>query len=726
MKKAKKIILLFSSALFLSFCLFATACKDKVTVGKVPATHVTELTLSASEMNIIVGNTAQLTAWFTLEEGNTLEYAVSDDEVISVDQEGNIEAKKAGKSTITVSYGAETKTCEVNVSFGGMVPTLAFKQIPESTVSIALGESLNLEAELAFNEKNYSDFSVSYNVVGETGTIEDGIFVSNDVGTSVITAVASWRGLSGETIATLQKTITIEVVYSVSLITNQKDYVLYTVDSFGGETYDTQTEFTVRVDDNGVSKTVDDIAVIEGVDVIEYDSTKNLIVALKYGTAKLRIEYTDQRNELHAKTVEVLVKRPVKQISERIEFSSVDGTLPLIELFGEEVTLVEALQDGKAVSVSEDGKKISELKMNLDSVTKSDILVYSEKVGVQVPIDGYGKVIRTEADLKVFDIVDDDDKRTTQAKTTIEGYFVLANDIENDPNVGANQHLGMAHNKDDMSSSTYKPSWLGSSAVAVGFKGTFDGQGYSIATDVYQAGIFGVLQSGTVIKNVKIIPTFTNIQKTMSTVIAMQAPWAAVSDASANTVVLDNVCVEITDFRTALDSSYTSGLVYYRSNGLKVYNSILKIDNVSCNENTVASGALFAQDERKEAQANYIQNVVVISNNPMFMAMDENVAKYYRNNKTVASTDVVDTGETDNSSTVLDERYALKTAIGKCQAGQTVMTKNKEVAEDGDNLNNLYRVENAFRYNSLLDCVAAEKTTVGNWEIATNGIAWNA
>lgn len=723
MKKLKKFLLLACSTLCLFLCACATSCKDNVDVGAVPPQENIELTLSATDIDLIVGDTARLTAWFTKEEGATLTYSVSNSEVISVDQEGNIEAKNAGDATITVSYGAQTKTCEVNVSFGNMVPMLSLKQVDTNSVTISLGESLNLESELTFNQKAYSDYTISYNIIGESGAIEDNVFVSKDLGTSVVNVVASWRGLSGETIVTMQKSISVEVIYSVAITTNQKEYVLYTVESFAGENYATQTDFSVSIDDNGERKAANSIEIVEGMDVIEYDAVENRIVALKYGVAKIRIEYTDKINEPHTKMIEVVVKRPVKQIEERIEFSSIDGTLPLAELFGEDVTLIEAYQDGKAITISADGKKISGLTMNLDCVTQSDILVYNDVVGVQVPINGYGKVIRTEADLKVFDIVDDDDKPTTQASTIIEGYFILANDIKNDPNVGANQHFGMEHNKDDKTSASYRPNWLGSSAAKVGFKGTFDGQGHTIATEVYQAGIFGVLQNGTVIKNVKIIPTFTNESK-IATVIAMQAPWAAISEDAENTVVLDNVCVEISDFRTANNGSYTSGLVYYRSNGLKVYNSVVKIDSVVCNENTVASGALFAQDQRQELQTNYIRNVVVISNNPMFMAMDENTSKYNRNFKTVASTDVVKTGEEDNSSTVLDESYALKFAIGKCQVGQIIMTKGKTVASDGDNLNNLYRVENAFRYNSLSDCVSAEKASVGNWVISSNGITW--
>lgn len=729
MKKLKKLLLLSCTAVVALGCAFAVGCKDDEESGietETVTTEVTALTLSASELNVVVGDTARLTAWCTLEEGVEMQYAASDTNVISVDNDGYIIAKREGESTVTVTYGEQQKTCLVKVTFGGMSPLLQFEQIGETTtaapISLALGGSLNLDASVWFNQKSYTDFEISYTTTGDIGEVTDGVFTSDKVGSGTITAVATWRGLSGETLATLQKTVNVNVVYSVAILTNAKDYTLYTVGEYGGETYATETAFIVKVDDNGEVTTADEISVIDGADIVEYDEADNVVRALKYGTATIQIEYTDGRNELHTRTVQIDVERPVKTHAERIEFASADGTLPLTDLFGEEVTLTEAWQDGKQITVSDN--VLGGLTMSNDSVTKSTLLVYADNVGVQVDIDGYGKIIRSEQDLKVFDIEDNDGDHTTETGKQITGYFVLVNDIENDPTYdSSNMHTGLQYNK-AIGETGRKPKWL--SSTSTGFGGTFDGQGHTLAFDVYQAGLFGMLLNGAMIKNVSLEVNMTCETATMSATLAAMAPNTAISDEPKTSVIVDNVHVKIDDFRSVVNSKYTAGLIYYRTGGTKVLNTVVELGNVVCGTDAVASGALFAMDERKENQTAYINNVVVVSNTAMFMAMDENITQYTRNLKYVAFTDVQATGVEQDASTIVDERYTLGVAVGKLAVGQAIMYKGKTVASDGDNTNNVYCVEGASRYNSLALAVEAGKTTIGSWQISATGVTWNA
>ena len=729
MRRIKKILLLTFTLIMMLACLGFAACKNSCSgevgrdeVGTLPTDDLTELTLSATEMNMVVGDIERLSAWATLEEGLELQYSTSNDSIISVDNDGYVEAKLAGEATVTVKYGEQTKSCLVKVSFGGMSPLLEWVQISDTTeetpVLLMLGESLNLEARILFNQKYYSDFSVSYTTSGDVGEVQNGAFVSDTIGSGAVTAVATWRGLSGETVVTLQKTVYVEVTHSVAIIPNAKDYTVYTVGNYAGETYPTEIEFTVKVKDDNTVTSADEISVIEGSDIIEYDSTENVVRGLQYGVGKIRIEYTDFRGETHVKTVEVEVKRPVKVYSKRIEFSSMDGTLPLNELFGQSVTLIDAYQDGEEITVSQN--VLSGLKMNNDSVTKSTLTVYTNMVGVEVNIDGYGKVIRTERDLKVFDLTDDDGDYKTAVNKQITGYFILANDIENDPGFdSSNLHTGLIYNK-AIGQSGRDPNWL--SYTETGFAGTFDGQGYTMGFDVYQGGLFGMFLNGAVVKNVGLEVNMTNTTNTMSTVLAVQAPNTKVAD----DVVIENVYVKVDDFRGSLNSSSTAGLIYYRTFGVCVRDTVIELGNVVCDENTYASGALFAQDERKEQQSNYISNVLVISNVPMFMGMDENTTAYNRNHKTVACTDVVKTNaETDNTTTILDERYVLGVSLGKCSTGQAIMASGKSVATDGDNQGNLYQVLGASRYNDIETAVNANKTQIGKWTISSDGIVWS-
>lgn len=681
---------------------------------------LTPLTLSTEALNMIIGDVARLNAWCTLETGVELQYESSNKNVLTVDGDGYMTAITPGEATVTVTYGTQQKTCAVTVTFGGMSPVLTFCQIDTSDpVSLALGDRLNLEPKITFNQKTFDDMQITYTVTGNIGKVTDDVFEASSVGDGSILAIATWRGLDGETVATLQKRVDINVTYSVGLIPNAKEYMLYTVSNYNGQSWDTETEFTVKVDDNGKITTADNIYVSAGENVVAYDASKNVIRALSHGSATLTIEYTDDRNEFHTKMVEVVVERPVKTIDGRKEFSSVDGTLDWETLFGESVMLTEAWQDGKKVGV--ENNKVYGLTMNKDSVTLSNLTVYTDTVGISVDIEGYGKVIRTAEDLKVFDIVDNDDNYKTESGKQITGYFVLANDIVNDPTTDdSNRHTGLKYNK-AIGATGSDPDWL--SSTQTGFAGTFDGQGYTMAFDVYQAGLFGAFLDGAVVKNVAMHVTMKNTEAdTMSTVLAVQAPNAS----AALGVTIENVYVKIDDFRSSVESRKTSGLIYYRSMYTYVRNTVIELSGVVCNENAYASGALFGMDNRQENQASYIQNVVVISNVPMFMAMDENVNDYHRHHKTVACTDVTETGNEDDKNTVYDEQYTLKYALGPCTLGQWIMTKGKTVATGGNNIENVYCVLGASRYDSLAQAIEAGKTTIGNWQIGATGIGWIA
>ena len=102
-----------------------------VQAGRVKATctvYVSELTpkkieLSASNLNMTVGETQKLSATVLPEgTGAKIIYKSSNDRV-SVDDKGNIAANSAGTATITVQAGSVKTTCTVNVSKPTPTPT---------------------------------------------------------------------------------------------------------------------------------------------------------------------------------------------------------------------------------------------------------------------------------------------------------------------------------------------------------------------------------------------------------------------------------------------------------------------------------------------------------------------------------------------------------------------------------------------------------------------------
>ena len=477
--KKNRIILIISSLLVLFFSL--AGCNLIKNNGQNVNSSISneetkkEMLLSSEALDLIVGDETKLTAYnYVKQEDVTLQYESSDSSVVEVDETGNIFAKKDGSAVITVTYGKEKKTCNVNVGFGGMVPMLDFKQVVGNDVSLSYGGTLNLDCVVVFNGKEYEDLEVVYTTTGDIGQIEaeSKQFSANQTaGSGTITATATWRGMNGSTVKTLQKEITVQVIHTVAIVTNFNSYVLYPVSLFDGKTYETQVNLTVNVYENQTKKEYKDIRVSEdSADIIALDETNMQISAKKFGTGIVEIEYVDTFNETHVKEIEIQVERPIKTLTKTIEFSAMDGTLPLTDIFGKEVVLLNAYQDGTALTVSPDGQTIGGLKLEENAITYSTLLIYDNEVGYQFPITAYKKILRTAADFKVFN---------EAGKLT--GYYYLANDVNDYGEVG---HFKMV-------SSTSC------------FAGIFDGGGhYANLTVTTNRGLFVYLNAAT-IKNVQ-------------------------------------------------------------------------------------------------------------------------------------------------------------------------------------------------------------------------------
>ena len=313
------------------------------------------------------------------------------------------------------------------------------------------------------------------------------------------------------------------------------------------------------------------------------------------------------------------------------------------------------------------------------------------------------KALKTEADLAVFNIADSDNNSTTQNdKDTKEGYYVLANNITNEANVGANMHEGLAYTDGNPDMSTNK--WCKS-----GLYGTFDGQGYTMAFDVYQGGLFGIIRPGSVIKNVGMDVTFTNNTNTISAIIALCG--AGCKDGS-NQCHLSDIYVNVDDFRSNLNSSNT-GLFALADGDTDYINMscvIMNYGNVVCNADTVHSGALYMYDGNRSTNTARFNYVYTISGTPMWMSMDSDTT---RGVKMIARSDCTEEGGTTS------------TAIANVAVGTQMAARGATLAAG-----NIY-YQNAFRYNSEEDLgnaigsTSREKfTTANGWTIVNKVPVW--
>ena len=122
-----------SLALSLTMCVTALSAAGCTQDGAQSSTPppveqvVEKLQLEKSNLLLTLGDRAELSASYHEIEGATLTWSSSAPNVVSVDENGYVEAMGLGVATITARYGAKQATCLVEVGLSGNVPYLDFE-----------------------------------------------------------------------------------------------------------------------------------------------------------------------------------------------------------------------------------------------------------------------------------------------------------------------------------------------------------------------------------------------------------------------------------------------------------------------------------------------------------------------------------------------------------------------------------------------------------------------
>ncbi len=127
MKKKIAIILLTIAACFLFAC-----------GGETPKTVKPDLTINKTSAQMIYGDTLELIANHNVIEGETLSWSSEDDKVAVVEG-GTVTAVGVGSTRIKVSYGDESKFCNVLVTYGDIQPVLNLKSL-DNGISLYKGD----------------------------------------------------------------------------------------------------------------------------------------------------------------------------------------------------------------------------------------------------------------------------------------------------------------------------------------------------------------------------------------------------------------------------------------------------------------------------------------------------------------------------------------------------------------------------------------------------------
>lgn len=492
---SKKKLILAGLALTLVASGALVGCKKKEqTQTPTPPPVTYEVSLNSEQISMTIGDETPLIASFTKQDGATLTFTSSDETVVKVDENGKLLALKAGTATITATYGTASDTCVVTVGLNGLLPLLQLSNVSSDYLYIEQSTQLDLSGSVLFNGKTYTDVALSYSVAGDVGVVENGVFKPTKTGTAEITVSATWRGVSS---VSMTKTITVEV---------KPELVFQLNDGASEITLYTQTDKTSPFEITAIYGSEDletTVEITSGSEYITYDPTAETVTSRGVtGEAEISVSYEIDGEEIvnvfpvHVKPTVYDFETTVTNFS-AIHGDVVKGTTLRAQLGGKIVSATDA--NGNDLKVDEN--KIYGVQSSDNGKFETTLTVCLATHGYNVNIEGYSGIFAKAEDFKVFYTntsnasvsgsrafrpIDD-----TKPIQSWDGYYVLANNI--DASSYTHAKTGIELQTRGLQSGGYD---------AVGFHGTFDGQGYTVkGMTVGAYGIFGYLVDATV-KNV--------------------------------------------------------------------------------------------------------------------------------------------------------------------------------------------------------------------------------
>ncbi len=418
MKKKNGIrILLIMSVLAFALCatFLGASCKDKIIENNVV------LQLNKTQMNLVIGDSEQLETTYKNGGNETVIFTSSNEEIVTVNRGGVVTAINTGTATVQASYAGKTATCQVTVGLGEFVPVLEMTAITDNQITVSMMDKVNLDGVVYFNGETYDDCTLTYSLSDNTmGEIVDGKLTPFKTGEVTVVVSASWRGVTPEVQETLNVSVAVKIIDSVQFFINGEmvDSVkLYSMNSWGGETFQNSIPFNVTALING-EQVEPNVSVIGGEQFITLEN--DVLTAVKAGQSQLELSCVNNQKE-YTVSMPIEIIRPIVKFNQTItNFSFADGEFDLADIFGESIILTDAYQDGESVQIN--GDKLVGLKSNSVEKTVSEITLYTEYAGYSLDVEGYTKVIDTEEEMKAFIV-------NAGEGATVTGYNFIGNDF---------------------------------------------------------------------------------------------------------------------------------------------------------------------------------------------------------------------------------------------------------------------------------------------------------
>ena len=404
-------------------------------------TKKNSISLNYKNLNLIIGETKMLVPSYEIMEGFLLQWESTNENIVTVDMDGYVEAINKGSANIIASYGDSQAVCTVSVTSDVYTPTLHFENEIGDSVNVAKNQQLNLATYIEFNNRKFYDANVTYKLSNsEAGTIEGNVFTAGSKSNinSVLVVTASWRNFD---VPSLKLQTTINVVDLTSIVINNGEtgnMILNTISNIKEKTYKTEEILSsIKGLENGEFKSVDEVKLEENIalsggEAVEliWNGTSGKITALKEGSAKLVVSFDKTNGEKYSQSFDIQVTKPIYEITEPIKFfSASDG-----QFYNEQLESFESLANlfesgEKKISKAYQGENeltlegdkvfgvVSPVSNEMGTVT---ISIFNNVMGLKLKLETYQKVI---ADYSGFVNL------FPKSGSTVTGYVVLVNNI---------------------------------------------------------------------------------------------------------------------------------------------------------------------------------------------------------------------------------------------------------------------------------------------------------
>ena len=541
--KKRKLFTICSLLIVTIFSLFVGACKSNTSTKINPTITMPEkeLILDKSEVSILLGESDYiLVETVGMDADTSIAFTSSNESVATVNDIGVIQAKNVGTTTITVEADGVKESCAVNVTLGSYLPEISLKQIDGDSAIIGTDGALNFDPIVIFNHQEYTNATYTYQVEDTTiGAVQNGIFTATgNIGSTFVTVYANWCGLSGETMITLQKKVTVTVAVPI--------IELYTRANFEGKEYATSANLADVIDDENATDI--QASVIAGNDIVNISN--GIITPNTYGKASISISYKDGAAQTVEKKFDVTVQRPTAEYEEEINFSILDGDIPVTTIWGNQAEIVEAYvgtptDKGESLTMT-NGKITAGISLRNNASECKTITLLTETEGYIVDLRVYTKLIDEVGDLEMFTLIDRD----------ITGAYLVTKDLDA-RELSPIQHSGF---ENATTGYIYK------------FTGVFDGGGHTVTVNVKNGGLFGKLSKATIINTNFVL----NISGT--THGAGNNPTGLAHSATDTTI--SNVYVELNPVAGLTVASNRTWALSLIGNASTVSSGYLKTENV--------------------------------------------------------------------------------------------------------------------------------------------------